>query len=518
MQLLQSFADQAAIAVENARLFEAERQRTQELTEALEQQTATSKVLEVISSSPGELEPVFVAMLENAVRICDAKFGNIYRREGQFLHLAAAHNTPPALARERENVPLTIEQNHLIAPMMVTKAVNQIVDAAADPAYTERRDPAAVTAVELGGVRTCIAVPMLKDNELIGSFSLYRQEVRPFTDKQVALVASFANQAVIAIENVRLLSELRESLEQQTATADVLRVISSSQGELGPVFQAMLENATRICSASFGTLLMYEGDEFRRVAKHNMPQVFAADGARHLRPPFDGAPSLKQLVSTKRVVHITDMAAEHPEDPIYVLGGARSILVVPMIKDGALKGCINVYRREVRPFADKQIELLTNFAAQAVIAIENARLLSELRQRTDDLTESLEQQTATADVLRVISSSPGDLNPVFQAILESATRLCSANFGLFLLLEGGGLSRQRDAQHAGRFRQALASRAGIPAEQEGAGSAIHRQQERRPGARSEAGRGLSRGRPAARLVGRRRRSADTPQCTDAQRG
>ena len=436
LQLLQSFADQAAIAVENARLFEAERQRPQELTEALEQQTATSKVLEVISSSPGELEPVFVAMLENAVRICDAEFGNIYRREGQFLHLAAAHNTPPALARERENVPLTIEQNHLIAPMMVTKAVNQIVDAAADPAYTERRDPAAVTAVELGGVRTCIAVPMLKDNELIGSFSLYRQEVRPFTDKQVALVASFANQAVIAIENVRLLSELRELLEQQTATADVLRVISSSQGELGPVFQAMLENATRICSASFGTLLMYEGDEFRRVARHNMPQVFAADGARHLRPPFDGAPSLKQLVSTKRVVHITDMAAEHPEDPIYVLGGARSILVVPMIKDGALKGCINVYRREVRPFADKQIELLTNFAAQAVIAIENARLLSELRQRTDDLTESLEQQTATADVLRVISSSPGDLNPVFQAILESATRLCSANFGLFLLLEG----------------------------------------------------------------------------------
>ena len=435
LQLLQSFADQAAIAVENARLFEAERQRTQELTESLEQQTATSQVLQVISSSPGDLQPVFASMLENAVRICDATFGGVYRCDGDMVRLVATHNLPPAFAEVARDAPFRPGPKSFIGRIAASRTLVHLEDAAASQPYIDR-DPATVAAVERGGTRAFLAVPMLKENALIGLLYLCRQDVRPYTDKQIELVKNFAAQAVIAIENARLLSELRESLERQTATADVLRVISSSQGELAPVFQAMLENATRICSASFGTLLMYEGDEFRRVARHNMPEVFAADAARHLRPPFDGAPSLRQLISTRRVVHITDMAAEHPEDPIYALGGARSIVVVPMIKDGAIKGCINVYRREVRPFTDKQIELLTNFAAQAVIAIENARLLGELRQRTGDLTESLEQQTATADVLRVISSSPGDLNPVFQAILESATRLCSANFGVFLLLEG----------------------------------------------------------------------------------
>ena len=427
--LVQSFADQAVIAIENARLFKAEQQRTHELTESLEQQTATSDVLRVISSSPGDLDPVFTSMLENAVRICGAAFGIIYRIEGGAPRVAATINVPPAFANARRAAPPTHGSKTITGRMLATKSVVHVADGAELEAYTKDREPSVVAAIELGGVRTVLAVPLLKDNELIGSFALYRQEVLPFTDKQIALVTSFASQAVIAIENARLLSELRELLEQQTATADVLRVISSSQGELGPVFQAMLENATRICSASFGTLLMYEGDEFRRVARHNMPQVFAADAARHLRPPFDGAPSLKQLVSTKRVVHITDMAAACPEDPIYALGGARSILVVPMIKDGALKGCINVYRREVRPFADKQIELLTNFAAQAVIAIENTRLLSELR-------ESLEQQIATADVLRVISSSPGDLVPVFEAMLENAVRICGAKFGTVYRRDG----------------------------------------------------------------------------------
>ena len=257
IDLVKNFAAQAVIAIENARLLS-------ELRESLERQTATSKVLEVISSSPGELEPVFTAMLENAVRICDATFGNIYRLEGRLLHLAAAYNTPPALAAHRKNIPMGIEQNQLVAPMMATKSPNQVLDAAAAAAYTGRSDPAAVTAVELGGVRTSIAVPMLKDNELIGSLSLYRQEVRPFTDKQIALVAGFANQAVIAIENARLLTELRESLEQQTATADVLRVISSSPGDLEPVFspswrtpRASAKRSSACCSfatASLSTL------------------------------------------------------------------------------------------------------------------------------------------------------------------------------------------------------------------------------------------------------------------------
>ena len=438
IELVTTFADQAVIAIENVRLFEAEQLRTRELTESLEQQTATSEVLKVISGSPGDLAPVFASMLENAVRICDAKFGNIYGWDGAVLHLLAAHNTPPALAAARKNVPLTVEGNRLIAPMVATKAVCQVVDAATDPGYTERRDPAAITAVELGGVRTCIAVPMLKENDLIGSFSLYRQEVRPFTEKQVALVTSFANQAVIAIENTRLLSELRKSLAQQTATADVLSVISSSPGSLDPVFKSMLENAARLCEANFGVLVLHEGgDAFRAVAMHNAPPEFAE--LRRREPAFrSGALTpLSRMVATKQLLQIADLTedtAYKTRDPTVVgfadTTGVRTLLLVPMLKDAEAIGAIAVYRTEVRPFTDKQVALVTSFAAQAVIAIENTRLLSELR-------ESLEQQTATSEVLKVISSSPGDLEPVFATMLENAVRICDAKFGNIYRWDGG---------------------------------------------------------------------------------
>jgi GAF domain-containing protein len=236
--------------------------RTTDLTEALEQQTATSEVLQVISSSPGDLKPVFEAMLENAVRICDAKFGNIYRWDGEFLHLLAAYNTPPA--------PTEFRRRSALRPSyrtVETKTATHIVDVRVDPEYAERRTPSTVSAVELGGVRSFLSVPMVKENESIGSFSLYRQEVRPFTDKQIALVTSFASQAVIAIENARLLNELRqrttdltESLDQQTATSEVLSVLSRSPGELQPVFETILQNAVRICGAKFGNLWLREGD------------------------------------------------------------------------------------------------------------------------------------------------------------------------------------------------------------------------------------------------------------------
>ena len=422
--LVETFADQAAIAIENVRLFEAEQQRSRELTESLTQQTATADVLKTISRSTFDLQTVLDTLTSSATKLCAADEGAIWQRDGELLRMSASYGVPPEAVQYALEHPLPPGRSTAMARAALERRPVHIRDVFADPDYS------ATGLADAAQYRTALGVPLLRDGVMIGAFALTRTEVNPFVDKQIELVTTFADQAVIAIENARLLGELRESLEQQTATADVLQVISSSQGELGPVFQAMLENATRICSASFGTLLMYEGDEFRRVARHNMPQVFAADAARHLRPPFDGAPSLKRLVSTKRVVHITDMAAEHPEDPIYALGGARSILVVPMIKDGALMGCINVYRREVRPFTDKQIELLTNFAAQAVIAIENARLLSELR-------ESLEQQTATSEVLRVISSSPGDLEPVFDAILQNATRICGASFGNLELSENG---------------------------------------------------------------------------------
>jgi GAF domain-containing protein len=260
----ESFRDQALIAIVNVRLFN-------ETKEALEQQTATSEVLRVISSSAGDLQPVFAAMLENAVRLCDAKFGNIYRWDGELFHLLAAHNTPVALAEFRKRSPL---RPSTIRRMVDTKTATHVVDLAVDPDYVERRTPSTVAAVELGGVRSFLSVPLLKENELTGSFSLYRQEVRPFTDKQIALVTSFAAQAVIAIENARLLNELRDSLQQQTATSEVLQVINSSTGDVQPVFDTMLEKAIRICDAKFGMLYRHEGGRLRLMAARDVPPMF----------------------------------------------------------------------------------------------------------------------------------------------------------------------------------------------------------------------------------------------------
>src|SRR6202011_1032589 len=227
------------------------------LAEALEQQTATSEVLRVISSTPGELEPVFEAMLVNAVRLCEAKFGNLYLYEEGVLRIVASHNVPPAFAAARRSGPFHPPPGGSLSEVIRTKQTVHRADSAATQAYAERH-PVVVDAVELGGVRTSVAVPMLKDNELIGIIVIFRQEVRPFTDQQVALLANFAAQAVIAVENARLLNELRESLEQQTATAEVLGVISSTPGELTPVFETMLANATRLCEAKFGSLYLHE--------------------------------------------------------------------------------------------------------------------------------------------------------------------------------------------------------------------------------------------------------------------
>jgi GAF domain-containing protein len=429
IKLLQSFANQAVIAIENARLLK-------ELRESLEQQTATSEVLSVISSSPGDLQPVFEKMLENATRVCHAEFGIMHlRAEGDLFRHAALHNVPAAFAEQVQRDPVIRDMSGSALERLVqTKQPFHIEDVHLGPGYLAGNESVRNFA-DLTGARTVAFVPMIKDGEVIGSLGIYRCEVRRFADKQVELLGNFAKQAVIAIENARLLNELRESLEQQTATSQVLGVISSSPGELEPVFNTILENATRICDAGFGTLLSYDGEAFRNIALYNVPPAFAEqDHGNPFVPPSD-AP-LGRFRETKQPIHVADLRTE----PAYKRGfapivmmtdgaGARSILAVPMLKDTALVGGIAIYRQEVRPFTEKQIEVVSNFASQAVIAIENTRLLNELR-------ESLEQQTATSEVLRVISSSPGELEAVFDSILENATRICEAKVGNLFLREG----------------------------------------------------------------------------------
>jgi two-component system, NtrC family, sensor kinase len=435
IEFLHNFAAQAVIAIENTRLLNELRQRTDDLTESLEQQTATAEVLKVISSSPGDLEPVFQAMLENVIRICEAKFGHMVLVDGNLFRIGAEANMPAQLAkhfRRRGPFEKPTPGGHLDR-VWRTKQVSHTADDTAEAVQG--------VAAKYGGARSIVAVPMLKNDVLIGVILIYRQEVRPFSDKQIELVKSFAAQAVIAIENTRLLNELRESLQQQTATAEVLSVISSSTGELESVFSSMLENATRICEANFGAMYFREGDDFRTVAMHGAPQALVEARLHKLRHPGPNT-ALGRTVQTKDAVQIEDITADRAyaeRDPqrvaVVELGGVRTLLSVPLLKDNEVIGAISIYREVVRPFTDKQVVLVQNFANQAVIAIENTRLLNELRQRTDDLTESLEQQTATSEVLRVISSSPGELEPVFRAMLENATRICGAKFGNLWLRE-----------------------------------------------------------------------------------
>ena len=416
---------------------------TRERDEALEQQTATSEVLKFISGSPSELKPVFDTILERATRICEAKFGTMWLREGDAFRVVALHNAPPAYEERRRNRLIHLFDLHPKSPFrrsLEARQVIHIADLRVDQGYLAGA-PTAVDVVDAAGARTGLIVPMLKGNELVGSIVIYRQEVRPFTEKQIDLVQNFATQAVIAIENTRLLNELRELLQQQTATADVLKVISSSPGELNAVFEAMLENAVRICGATFGNLWLREGDGFRVGATHGAPTAYVD----YLRSQDvfhpDPRAGLGQVLRTKEAFQVADVAAapthgDKRRQALIELAGARTLINVPMLKDNEVVGAIGIYRQEVRPFTDKQIELVKNFAAQAVIAIENTRLLNELRQRTGDLSEALEQQTATSEVLQVISSSAGELKPVFETMLESAVRICGAKFGNLLLVEG----------------------------------------------------------------------------------
>jgi class 3 adenylate cyclase/uncharacterized protein YdeI (YjbR/CyaY-like superfamily) len=403
---------------------------TAERDEALEQQTATAEVLQVINSSLGDLAPVFGAMLERAIRLCGAAFGVFAIYDGEHYQIVATHGVPLELA---EFVRQAVRIHPGSMPDRLRRGENTIQVPDITTLGSELRTPGLVAMIELGKARTAVWVALRKDDVAQGFIGVYRQDVRPFSDKQIALLQNFSAQAVIAIENARLLTETREALEQQTATAEVLQVINSSPGDLAPVFDAILEKAHGLCGTALGALLLYDGGKFRSVAQRGLSDPLAELLRQPFEPPPGSPPS--RLLAGERIVQITDMAQwakEHPDGARAQVGaeyGVRTVLFVPLRKYGALLGHITAGRPEVRPFSDKQIALLENFAAQAVIAMENARLLTETR-------EALEQQTATAEVLQVINSSPGDLTPVFDAMLEKAMKLCGAAFGTLWTFDG----------------------------------------------------------------------------------
>jgi len=436
--LVENFAAQAVIAIENARLFAELQARTRDLEESLEYQTATSDVLKVISRSTSDLQPVLDTLVETAARLCGADAASISIREGEvYRPVSSSYSAAePEFWAQLCQGTIVPGRDTVVGRAALEGKVVHVADVAADPTFAVPRTVAA-------GRRTMLAVPLLRDNEPIGVMTLNRKRVEPYTERQIELVRTFADQAVIAMENARLLGELQartrdleESLEYQTATSDVLNVISRSTADVQPVLDTVVETAARLCGADLASITIREGEVYRYVAQYGAePEYWDALRQRTVLPGRDSMAS--RVLLEGRVAHVPDIRADPDHArPEAVEAGVRTGLGVPLLREGAVLGTINLARKRVEPFTERQIELVRTFADQAVIAMENARLLGELQSRTRDLEESLEYQTATSDVLNVISRSTADVQPVLDTVAETAARLCGADSAVISIREG----------------------------------------------------------------------------------
>jgi GAF domain-containing protein len=445
IKLLQTFADQAVIAIENVRLFEEVQARTAELQESLDYQTATSDVLNVISRSPNKLQPVLDAIVRTAAQLCSAEYAFIARLYDGKCHLAAANNVELDHIQFISRNPVPINRDSILGRVALDRRTIHSPDVLADPEF-KRPDWQAV-----GKQRTVLGVPLLGDGTLLGVIILARTEARPFTEKQIDLVTTFADQAVIAVNNVGLFeevqartAELRKSLAYQTATSEVLNVISRSPSDIQPVLDAIVDTAARLCRGDFAIVWkLHEGRyHAASVASDTTPEL--AVYARANPIDFSRETLVGRVALERETVHIPDVTldAEYRWSDGRWAGLLRTMLGVPLLRDGAVIGVIAVHRRKSQPFSEREIELVTTFADQAVIAISNVGLFEEVQARTAELQQSLEYQTATSDVLSAISRSPSEIQPVLDTIVETAGQLCDAKRSFIYRYDGSVLRHQ----------------------------------------------------------------------------